>query len=105
MALKDLAERVLQGNRQGNMKETKCFLAKKTGKHFQGHKETRKETIPTEVIRSTLAELNAAGSWADCPMLPDNEARELEETVDRAALAVRFASGYGEPRPTRRFDR
>ncbi|NLV25356.1 MAG: hypothetical protein GXY54_11315 [Deltaproteobacteria bacterium] len=72
------------------MKETKCFLAKKTGKHFQGHKETRKETIPTEVIRSTLAELNAAGSWADCPPLSDNEqqqAGELESAVDRAALA------------------
>lgn len=95
MSLKALAERVLQGNSQGNQKETKSFLTEKTGKLFEGSKETsfpdgnRKETTPGAMIREMLDDLNRL-NWEDVPPLSGNEVEEsfrLGEEIDRLALA------------------
>lgn len=99
MSRKSLALEVLRGNSKGNLKETKSFLTENKGKLLElprkpeGNQKEKAGYLripPAELIRATLAELNNAGCWTDCPeLLADDKdtAGELEASVDGAALA------------------
>lgn len=98
MSLKALAERILQGNRQGNRTETKSFLIQKPEKpeSFQVSSpiEGNQETADAhQLISETIREIGRAGRpwprdyYASLPTETIECLRDLMLAVEQAALA------------------
>lgn len=98
MSLKALAERILQGNRQGNRTETKSFLIQKPEKpeSFQVSSpiEGNQETADAhQLISETIADIDRAGRlwprdyYATLPTAVLERLKGLMHEVEAAALA------------------